>query len=180
MFSIQNPVKEPESFALIRFQDCDPFGHLNNARYLDYFLNARQDQIAQHYNLRTYEPDKAREGSWVVRKTQIAYLKPARVMEEVLIRTRLIHFNATSLVVEGLMFDKNGRHLKAIIWFEFVYISLATGKPLDHPDELMHLFQSVVIADDFEPNGFNRQVEIARRQHRSRVENQETTAVATA
>ena len=30
----------------VRFQDCDPFGHLNNARYIDYFLNARQDQIA--------------------------------------------------------------------------------------------------------------------------------------
>jgi acyl-CoA thioester hydrolase len=28
--------KELESTAVIRFQDCDPFGHLNNARYIDY------------------------------------------------------------------------------------------------------------------------------------------------
>jgi len=28
----------------VRFQDSDPFRHLNNARYLDYFVNAREDQ----------------------------------------------------------------------------------------------------------------------------------------
>ncbi len=33
--------KEPETQIVIRFQDCDPFGHLNNARYIDYFVNAR-------------------------------------------------------------------------------------------------------------------------------------------
>ena len=27
-----------KSRAKVRFQDCDPFNHLNNARYIDYFL----------------------------------------------------------------------------------------------------------------------------------------------
>src|SRR5687767_12982302 len=105
-------VKEPESIMLARFQDCDPFGHLNNARYIDYFLNARQDQIAQFYNLRTYEPGM--QASWVIRKTQIAYVRPVQAMEEILIRTRLIHFDETSLVVEGLMLDRDDKYLKAL------------------------------------------------------------------
>ena len=91
-------VKEPQSVITARFQDCDPFGHLNNARYIDYFLNARQDHILQHYNLRTYEPGMS--ASWVVRTTQIAYLRPVVTMEEVVIRTRLVHFGESSLVME--------------------------------------------------------------------------------
>src|SRR5689334_22451322 len=90
--------KEPQSLMIARFQDCDPLGHLNNARYIDYFLNARQDHLLQYYNFRTYEPGM--QASWVVRTTQIAYLRPVAAMEEVLIRTRLIHFAETALVVE--------------------------------------------------------------------------------
>jgi len=35
----------------IRFQDCDPFNHLNNSKYIDYFINAREEQILKHYDL---------------------------------------------------------------------------------------------------------------------------------
>ncbi len=48
MKSITN--KTPEvltSQAIIRFQDCDPYAHLNNGRYLDYFMNAREDQCVE-------------------------------------------------------------------------------------------------------------------------------------
>jgi acyl-CoA thioester hydrolase len=44
MFDLNKPAsleKVPESEALIRFPDCDPFNHLNNSRYIDYFINAR-------------------------------------------------------------------------------------------------------------------------------------------
>ena len=41
----------------IRFSDCDMFAHLNNARYIDYFLNAREDHLRTYYNLdlRTFQ-----------------------------------------------------------------------------------------------------------------------------
>ena len=171
MNNFQVTIKEPESLVLARFQDCDPFGHLNNARYIDYFLNARQDQIVQHYNLRI--PDNSQKASWVVSKTQIAYVRPVQVMEEVLIRTRLIHFAETSLVVEGLMMDKEARHLKSIIWFEFVYISLVNGRPAKHDNRLMDLFRSVAISGEYDPDGFNRRVEDVRLQLRTGSQNDE-------
>ncbi|HEY2980540.1 MAG TPA: acyl-CoA thioesterase [Anaerolineales bacterium] len=158
-------VKEPETLMVARFQDCDPFGHLNNARYLDYFLNARQDQIAEHYDLRTYE--KGMQSSWVIRKTQIAYVRPVVTMEEILVRTRLLHFDETSLVVEGLMLERDQSHLKALIWFDFVHISLSTGRPIKHAQALMDMLGGVVIRGDYEPNGFNRRVEVMRRQART-------------
>jgi acyl-CoA thioester hydrolase len=160
MNSLPSPVKEPESLVVARFQDCDPFGHLNNARYIDYFLNARQDQIAEHYNLRTYEPGM--QASWVIRTTQIAYVRPVAAMEEIRIRTRLVQFSDTSLVMEGLMLDKDARTLKALIWFDFVYISLANGRTAKHPEELMQRFESVVVIKDHDPDGFRHRVEVVK------------------
>ena len=49
MFTQLSLPKQLESTTKIRFQDCDPFRHLNNARYTDYFMNAREDQLAQFY-----------------------------------------------------------------------------------------------------------------------------------
>ena len=57
-------VKEPTSSVIIRFQDCDPFGHLNNARYLDYFINAREDHLAEYYDLDIYERQKQLNINW--------------------------------------------------------------------------------------------------------------------
>ena len=153
-------IREPQSLVVVRFQDCDPFGHLNNARYIDYFLNARQDQLAEHYQLRTYEPGM--QASWVVRTTQIAYLRPVAAMEEVLVRTRLLDFGESSLVVEGLMLDKQARNLKALIWFDFVYISLANGRPARHPEDLRQRFETVVMPDPFDPAGFRQRVDAVR------------------
>jgi acyl-CoA thioester hydrolase len=164
MKTTQTLVREPETLAVARFQDCDPFGHLNNARYMDYFFNARQDQILEHYGLRLYQA--ADRAGWVVRKTQIAYVRPVGILEQVLIRTRLIYYDETSLVVEGLMLDREGRQLKSLAWVDFVYVNFDSGRPAKHPPELEDLFAAVALTEDYEPNGFNRRVEAARRHTR--------------
>src|SRR5512138_1159646 len=115
---------EMDTVTAIRFQDCDPFGHLNNARYVDYFMNARQDQLAEHYNFRLFEHGKEMTEGWVVSRSYVAYLAPAGMAEEVRIRTRLIDFTQHRLVVEGLMLDADGLRLKSVSWIEFTYFSL--------------------------------------------------------
>src|SRR3989338_5688897 len=82
--------KKPTSRVKIRFQDCDPFNHLNNGRFLDYFFNAREDHLTEHYNLDIFTQLKKTGCAWVVASNQIAYLKPAMVAEEVVIETKLI------------------------------------------------------------------------------------------
>lgn len=156
-------VKEPESTALIRFQDCDPFGHLNNARYVDYFMDARQDQVAAHYGIQFFGEDM--QESWVVSKSQIAFLAPALLMERVLIRTRVIHVTERTMVVEGLMLTENGRRLKAVLWAEFTYVSLRTGRPATHSEELMELFRSLVIDGAYDYS-FEARIDYLRAQFR--------------
>ncbi len=168
MTTVQPLILEPESLVQIRFQDCDPFGHLNNARYIDYFLNARMDHLVQHYGLNIYANEGSLTASWVIKKNQIAYLRPARLAEEVRIRTRLVHFTDNTIVIEGLMLDKDAQHLKALIWIEFAYISLATGRSTPHPEQFTRLLHSVILPEPYDADGFNRRVEQARQQYRKR------------
>ena len=134
-----------ETTAIIRFHDCDPFRHLNNARYIDYFLVAREDQLAQHYDFRIFDVAQQTGYGWVVSKTKIAYLAPAMMQEQVIIRTQLIHMSENNLVVEGVMLNDAGWRIKAVVWIEFIYINLGTGRTAQHDDGLMTLFRNVVV-----------------------------------
>jgi thioesterase III len=168
MIADRELAKELESTTLIRFRDCDPFQHLNNSAYIDYFMNAREDQLNQFYDFRIFEVFQQTGQAWVVSKNQIAYLAPAVMQEQVLIRTKLIEMTDSILVVEGLMLDATARRLKAIVWIEFTFISLLKGRPAQHPDEFMQQFQPVRVDGIFEPAGFNARVDTLKAQYRGR------------
>lgn len=147
-----------ESTVLVRFQDCDPFGHLNNARYIDYFLNTREDQLRDVYDLDIFAFGGETGQSWVVHQNQIAYLAPARFMETVRIRTQLIHSDQRRLVVEGLMLDEGGQRLKAVGWVAFTFVDMANGRPARHPQHLMQLFADVAVDGIYEESRFEARV----------------------
>src|SRR6478609_1468305 len=109
-------IKRPESRVLIRFQDCDPFNHLNNSKYIDYFINAREDQVAEHYNLDIFAMAKTKGIAWVVASNQIAYISPAFTMETVVIQSHLFAFSEKSLSVEMSMWDEKQTKLKSLFW----------------------------------------------------------------
>jgi len=150
--------KAPESKATIRFQDCDPFGHLNNSKYIDYMFNAREDQLISEYGLNLFEMAHFTKKGWVSAKTEIVYLKPVHVMEEVVIQTRLIDFSEKHVTAEGVMFDKAKKHIKSVIWAKFFHFDLAAQKGIVHSDELMELFAKLhdpVIADKVDQRALN-------------------------
>jgi len=129
----------------VRFQDCDPFNHLNNSKYLEYFINVREDQIAENYDLDIFEYMKNTGLSWVVASNQISYLKPAFTMETVLIESQLIQYTDNILLVEMKMWNENETELKAILWIKFIQYNIQTKKAASHSEDLMKLFESVVL-----------------------------------
>ncbi|PIA77687.1 thioesterase [Gaetbulibacter sp. 4G1] len=133
-----------ESKTKIRFQDCDPFNHLNNGSYIDYFMNHREDALIEHYNVDIYKMAKTLGKSWVSSSNQIAYLKPAFLMETVSIESQLIKFTDSELYVEMRMYNENKSHLKAIIWCGFVHFNLLQQKRETHTEDLMQLFEKVI------------------------------------
>jgi len=142
-----------ESQTKIRFQDCDPFNHLNNAAYINYLTNAREDQLIKHYDLDIYHMGKTLGRSWVVGSNQIAYIRPALLMETVTIDSQLIAYGNSNLKVEIRMWNADKTELKAVMWSSFVHFNLVKLKSELHSTELMQLFETVltpVTQDTFE------------------------------
>lgn len=132
-----------ESTAKIRFQDCDPFNHLNNSKYLDYFINAREDQVLDHYNIDIFKMIRTEYKGWVVMSNQIAYFKPAITMENIVIESQVISFNNKQLKIELRMYNHNKTELKSFAWTNFVHFDLKTQKSTNHSEQLMLLFTNV-------------------------------------
>lgn len=132
-----------ESQTQVRFPDCDPFNHLNNTKYIEYIINAREDQLIRYYDFDIHKMVKETGLSWVVGQTQIAYLIPAGIMEVVTIETRVINYNTKTLVIEAVMWNKDKTHIKAIMWSRQAHYNLKTRKSQEHSEELMSFFNEV-------------------------------------
>jgi YbgC/YbaW family acyl-CoA thioester hydrolase len=148
-----------QSVYTVRFSDCDPLGHLNNSKYIDYFLNAREDHLKEHYgiDLKAW----AQQGqAFVVSAHEIRYLRPVTYNESVSIQSALIGWDDSSLLVEMCMFG-NDRQLKAILWSTFTRIHPATGKRMVHPPEFRP-FIDQALAEGIVEQGLSARVESLR------------------
>ncbi len=138
--------KTPHSVYKIRFNDCDMHGHLNNARYLDYLLDAREDHLKSEYSFNL--PEQYQKGNvWVVGGHEIVYLKPARYTEMVCIESTLLLADPHVLWVEMVMMDEKRTHVKSIMRTRFVPINPATGKKSEHGEEFLNWAKTLVNPD---------------------------------
>jgi len=159
----RDPVKsyptETESRTIIRFQDCDPLQHLNNAKYFDYYFNAREDQVAKLYDFNPGQLFRELGTSWVVYQHQIAYVRPALVSEWIRIKSRIINFTEDTTVTEYFMTDDAGRQLKNVLWVTSKYISVRTGKRIAHDPAVMELLETICEPNvKFEELVFNERI----------------------
>ncbi|MDU0369695.1 acyl-CoA thioesterase [Hymenobacter endophyticus] len=158
-------LRTPETLHRIRFQECDMLGHLNNARYLDYFLNAREEHALQHYAFNIGALSREAGATWVITKHQLAYLRPANHGEQVRIRTQIIHFDNSNLVVEMLMLSEDGLRLKALLWSEMAFVKVPGGTRTEHSDALMDLLEQLDVEEvDYDPDGFDERVKRLRKE----------------
>ncbi len=143
------------STAIIRFQDCDPYAHLNNGRYLDYFMNAREDQVWKEYDFNIYEYSRTTGLGWVVTQNQIAYVRPATLMEEVTIESQLTESRPKFIQIEMRMYDAK-RILKSLLWVQLVHIDIRKAKSVAHTSELQELFDKLCMP--LEEKDFNQRL----------------------
>ncbi len=135
--------KEPQSLYKIRFSDCDMYGHLNNARYLDYLINAREDHLKEHYQfdfMEYYQQDLA----WVVSSHEIAYIHSAVYNEMVTIQSTLLSADSDLLHIETIMMNEKQDHIKAVMRSKLIPIHIKTGKKQQHSAEFMSWVAAIV------------------------------------
>lgn len=135
--------KTPSSVYRIRLSDCDIFGHLNNSRYLDYFLNAREDHLKDNYNFDLSEYYRNNSQAWVVGGHEIAYLRPAVYNETVVIQSALLTVAEDFLLLETMMMNEVQDHLKALMRTRFIPINSKTGRKEAHQPEFLEWAKTI-------------------------------------
>jgi acyl-CoA thioester hydrolase len=138
---LEIPVR-PSSEVLVRFQDCDPLGHLNNSKYIHYIMNAREDHLVEFYNKNLYSLTKDSGVAWVVGETNIRYIYPAIANEKIRIETAIIAFDKKTVLKEGVIYDFDKRHIKSVCWIHFSFVNL-NGKSISHSDSLLNFLNEV-------------------------------------
>lgn len=112
---------------VVRFRDCDPMGHVNNAVYLTYLEVARfaywQD-VADGRN--------AADAGVIMARAEIDYKAPATYMDRLEVRTAITGFGRTSFVFEYEIVDQNGRLIATAKTIQ-VFYDYKTGTPVPVP-----------------------------------------------
>lgn len=139
--------KETEAAAVIRFQDCDPLGHLNNAKYFDYFFNAREDQVSKIYGYSPGDIFKKYGCSWVVYNHNISYIRSVVYGEWVKIMSRVIFYDHNTVIVEYYMTDMDKKNLKCLLWTTIKYVDVKTGKTTSHQPEVTQFLEIMRLKD---------------------------------
>jgi acyl-CoA thioester hydrolase len=107
-------------------------------------MNAREDQILEHYHLDIYALSSSEGIGWVVAQNQIAYLQPALLMERVWITSKIIGHTSKMITVEFEMWNAHESVLKALMWSHFVHFDLKTRKSAPHAEKYRQMFAEVL------------------------------------
>ena len=143
-----------KSSAVIRFQDCDPLRHLNNAKYFDYFFNSREDKVPKLYGIQMSEIFRTFNAVWVVYNHHIAYIRPAQMGEWVKIFSRIIWHNQNTVIIEYFMTDDEEKILKTMLWTTLRYVN-NSGQSASHPKQLIEFLTAVSYSLDPEDLDFD-------------------------
>lgn len=136
-------IKTMKSLRRVNFEDCDPFSHLNNANYLNYFLTAREEQLRTNKVLNIFEHVKTTGNSWAVISHNIRYFKPSLLGEELEIWSRMLTFDRFRNLVEFVMLCPEKHHLKSVMHSEFAYFSIKRAKPVPLDKDTLKVFNKI-------------------------------------
>ncbi|WP_226063358.1 acyl-CoA thioesterase [Kaistella polysaccharea] len=157
--------KEISNLVRVRFSDCDPIGHLNNVKYLEYMLNAREDHVESGYGF-TYEEYTRKTGcTWITIQNEIAYLKEVRYNAKVLISSKTIEVGDRLSKVEILMKSEDGKTIHSILWLSVIYFNMKTRKSDVHPEDTKNLFLKFLV--NLEEKDFKSRVSYFRKQNKN-------------
>jgi len=140
--------KKPTSIGRINFQDCDPFGHLNNTEYINYMQNARGDHLREYYDLDIYKHTQNTSNAWIVSKNKIAYFKPVKYNELVVYESQLLYSDKMRVMVQCIMYSEDKISIHAVLWVEFIYVDIQTSRPKRHEPEIQLLLDKIIVSID--------------------------------
>jgi acyl-CoA thioester hydrolase len=125
----------------VRFRDCDPLGHVNNAVYLTYLEQARFNHWRALWGFGTPQLPPGRPGV-ILARVECDYRRPATYGETLEIRLTVGELGRTSFRYDYDVVDEQGRTVLAARTVQVMY-DYAAGKPVPIPDDIRALLTGV-------------------------------------
>ena len=122
----------------VRYDECDAYGHLNNAVYLHYMLEAAlqaSDDVGYSFERHTQTGV-----AWLAKDTEIEYLNPVRYGDTVEVKTWVVDFRRIRSLRTYELSSMETGEMVARAQTEFIYIDVATQRPLRIPDDMIAAF----------------------------------------
>jgi acyl-CoA thioester hydrolase len=116
----------------VRFRDCDPLGHANNAVYLTYLEQARLHCWRALWGFG--EPGSLVPGV-IMARAEIDYRIPARYGQSLEIRIDLAAIGRTSFTYDYEIVDEENRAIASARTVQVMY-DYVKAKPVPIPDEI--------------------------------------------
>ena len=117
----------------VRFRDCDPLGHVNNAVYLTYLEQARFALWRKLWGL-GQDTSSARPGV-ILARSEVDYKVPARYGDTLEIRLFVARLGRTSFTYSYEVADQAGRIVAVATTVQVMY-DYKTAKPVPIPDDI--------------------------------------------
>jgi acyl-CoA thioester hydrolase len=121
----------------VYFEDTDLTGVVYHANYLRFMERARSDWLVA-VNVDQRQVFEAGEGAFALRKAQLHYHAPARLGDDLLIRSRFTSLRAAATVIQQTVI--RGETILAEGEVELVFVS-PTGRPRRLPKEWVAAFE---------------------------------------
>lgn len=121
----------------VRSYECDSYGHVNNAVYLNYLEFARMSALLE----KGFTLDTMKQKGYlvVIRKIEIEYTSPLYLGDEVIVKTFTSEARNTSGTFTQQVFQKKENRLAAEAKVTWVFTNLK-GQPIAIPQEIREAF----------------------------------------
>ena len=123
----------------VRFRDCDPMGHTNNAVYLTYLEQARFSHWRSLWGFGTPQLPPGLPGV-ILARVECDYRRPSKYGDVLEIRLTVAEIGRTSFRYEYEIVDGEGRTVVAAKTVQVMY-DYTTEKPVPIPDEIRRLLE---------------------------------------
>lgn len=118
----------------IAWGDMDALGHVNNARYFDYFQQARIEWLA------SLQLDLRQETGPVVVHIACTYLKPVVYPAKITLCSTLHSLGRSSMVLDHDIYQNEQLMAQGVC--KIVWVDYAKNKAIPFPDKIRELFNS--------------------------------------
>jgi len=131
----------------VRFRDCDPMGHVNNAVYLTYLEQARFSHWRMLWGFRARPRPTGVAGAEtdttpgvILARAEIDYRSPARAGDVLEVRLGIVAIGRTSFSYEYEIVDQNGRVVAMAKSVQVMY-DYGAGTPVPVPAGIRRLLE---------------------------------------